>query len=102
MLGHKGGIGRDQVLIARTGLRYRLFMPVVINYIRAVPIRSRYMPKESEGQKKKVGKVMHEYKEGDLKSGSGAKVKSRKQAVAIAMHEARVPKKGSRSSQAHH
>jgi len=32
---------------------------------------------------------MKEYKEGDLKSGSGGKVKSRKQAVAIALSEAR-------------
>ena len=39
--------------------------------------------------KKKVKKVMHEYKHGDLKSGSGKKVKSRKQAVAIALSEAR-------------
>jgi hypothetical protein len=38
-------------------------------------------------QKKKVEKVMHEHKHGTLKSGSGKKVKSRKQAVAIAMHE---------------
>lgn len=37
--------------------------------------------------KSKVRKVMSEYKEGKLKSGSGAKVKSRKQAVAIAMAE---------------
>jgi hypothetical protein len=51
------------------------------------------MPKESSGQKRKIEKVMHEYKEGDLKSGSGAKVKSHDQAVAIAMHEAHVPKK---------
>ncbi len=42
---------------------------------------------------------MKEYKEGDLKSGkSGTKVKSRKQAVAIALSEARksgakIPKK---------
>jgi hypothetical protein len=36
-------------------------------------------------QKKKVGRVMHEYKRGELKSGSGRKVGSRKQAVAIAM-----------------
>jgi hypothetical protein len=49
--------------------------------------------------KAKVHKVMKEYKEGDLKSGkSGAKVKSRKQAVAIALSEARqagakIPKK---------
>lgn len=39
--------------------------------------------------KKKVEKVMGEYKRGTLKSSSGAKVKSRKQAVAIAMSEAR-------------
>jgi hypothetical protein len=49
-------------------------------------------------QKSKVGKVMSEHKHGTLKSGSGKKVKSRKQAVAIALNEARksgakVPKK---------
>ena len=33
----------------------------------------------------KVRKVMHEYKTGTLKSGSGKKVKSRKQAIAIAL-----------------
>lgn len=61
------------------------------------------MPKETSGQKKKVEKVMHEFKEGDLKSGSGKKVTSRKQATAIAMHEAHIPKKGSKShSHAHH
>jgi hypothetical protein len=37
---------------------------------------------------KKVGKVMGEYKEGKLKSSSGQKVKSRDQALAIAMSEA--------------
>ncbi len=39
----------------------------------------------------KVEKVMHEFKEGSLHSGSvkGPKVKSRKQAVAIALSEAR-------------
>lgn len=37
----------------------------------------------------KVKKVMHEYKEGTLKSGSGGKVESKKQAVAIALSEAR-------------
>jgi hypothetical protein len=41
---------------------------------------------------------MKEYKEGSLKSGSAGKVKSRKQAVAIALSEARasgakIPKK---------
>jgi len=42
---------------------------------------------------KKVGKVMGEYKRGTLKSGSGAKVQSKKQAVAIAMSEAGMAKK---------
>jgi hypothetical protein len=42
--------------------------------------------------KKKVEKVMGEYKRGTLKSSSGAKVKSRKQAVAIAMSEAGMSK----------
>ncbi len=52
--------------------------------------------------KKKVEKVMHEYKEGKLHSGSkkGPQVKSKKQAVAIALSEARkeganIPKKKS-------
>jgi hypothetical protein len=45
--------------------------------------------------KDKVHKVMSEYKRGKLHSGSkkGPKVKSRKQAVAIAMSEARKGKK---------
>ena len=42
---------------------------------------------------KKVAKVMREYKAGKLKSSSGDKVKSQKQAVAIAMSEAGVEKK---------
>lgn len=43
---------------------------------------------------KKVGKVMHEYKTGTLHSGSktGPMVKSRKQAVAIALSEAGMTK----------
>jgi len=48
--------------------------------------------KKSSGStkgRKKVGKVMREYKKGELKSGGRKKVKSRKQAVAIALSEAR-------------
>ena len=46
----------------------------------------------------KVEKAMHEMKEGKLKSGSGKKVTSKKQAIAIGLSEARkeggkVPKK---------
>ncbi|MDZ4861207.1 MAG: DUF6496 domain-containing protein [Candidatus Hydrogenedentes bacterium] len=46
---------------------------------------ARYGKKAQE----KVEKTMHEYKRGELKSGSGKKVTSRKQAVAIGLSEAR-------------
>ncbi len=41
----------------------------------------------------KVAKVMHEYKEGDLKSSSGSPVVKKSQALAIALSEARRGKK---------
>jgi hypothetical protein len=45
-------------------------------------------------KQKKVGKVMSEYKAGTLHSGKGGKVvKNPKQAIAIAMSEAKMPKK---------
>jgi hypothetical protein len=47
----------------------------------------------SKKQTKKVGKVMHEYKIGTLKSSSGNKVTDIKQAIAIAMSEAGMAKK---------
>ena len=48
-------------------------------------------------RKTKVEKVMHEYKEGTLHSGKSKKVvKSRKQAIAIALSEAKKTKKKSR------
>lgn len=43
--------------------------------------------------KKKVEKVMHEFKEGELKSSSGQKVTDHEQAIAIAMSEAGMSKK---------
>ena len=46
-------------------------------------------PRESEPQKETVERVMHEFKHGELRSGTdGQKVKSRRQAVAIALSEA--------------
>lgn len=56
------------------------------------------MAKYSKKAQKKVAKVMREKKRGTLRSGSGQKVSSRKQAIAIALSEARkagakVPKK---------
>jgi hypothetical protein len=49
------------------------------------------MPKTSRAQKTTLGRVMHEFKHGELKSGprgKGGKVKSRRQAIAIALSEA--------------
>lgn len=49
------------------------------------------MPQENEAQRKTTSRVMHEFKHGELESGPGGKagtVKSRKQAIAIALHEA--------------
>lgn len=48
------------------------------------------MAKYSEKAQNKVEKVMHERKKGTLKSSSGKKVTSRKQAIAIGLSEARV------------
>lgn len=48
---------------------------------------------------KKVGKVMGEYKAGTLHSGKGGPVvKDRKQAVAIALSEAKLPMRGQRTA----
>lgn len=56
------------------------------------------MAKYSKKASEKVEKVMREKKRGTLRSGSGKKVTSRKQAIAIGLSEARkegakVPKK---------
>jgi hypothetical protein len=63
------------------------------------------MAKYSKKSQDKVEKTMHELKHGKLKSGSGRKVTSRKQAIAIGLSEARkegakVPAKKSKSSSA--
>ena len=49
------------------------------------------MAKTSMSQRKTMGRVMHEYAHGELKSGpsgKAGKVKSRRQAIAIALKEA--------------
>jgi hypothetical protein len=60
--------------------------------------KSKPMAKYSKGAGKTVAKTMRKRKKGTLKSGSGRKVTSRKQAIAIGLSEARkkgakVPKK---------
>lgn len=54
---------------------------------------------------RKIKKVMREYKRGKLRSSSGGKVRKRKQAVAIALSEAReagarIPRRRRRKSRA--
>lgn len=51
------------------------------------------MPRQTPAQKRKIDKVMHEFKDGDLKSSSGEKVETRDQAIAIALSEAGASKK---------
>ena len=60
------------------------------------------MAKYGKKASDKVEKAMHEKKKGTLKSGSGKKVTSKKQAIAIGLSEARkeggkVPRKKSAS-----
>jgi hypothetical protein len=65
-------------------------------------IEEQTMAKYGKKAQDKVHKAMHERKHGELKSGSsGKKVKSRKQAIAIGLSEARreggkVPKRTSK------
>lgn len=47
------------------------------------------MNKYSKNAKRKIGMVMHEFKEGKLHSSAGDKVTDRKQAITIAISEAR-------------
>ena len=59
--------------------------------------------KYSKKASKKVKKAMEERKSGTLRSGSGKKVKSKKQAIAIGLSEARksgakVPRKARKAS----
>lgn len=56
--------------------------------------------KTSPSQRKTMGRVMHEYAHGELKSGpggKGGKVKSRRQAIAIALKESGSSKYESKS-----
>ena len=43
---------------------------------------------QSKAQKETVGRVMHEFKHGELETSSGRKVKNPKQAIAIGLREA--------------
>jgi uncharacterized protein DUF6496 len=63
--------------------------------------RRKHMAKSTSRQRRTEGRVMHEFKHGELKSGRGGKVKSRKQAIAIALSEAGASKYDSKRKQRH-
>ncbi len=61
------------------------------------------MAKTTPRQRKTTGRVMHEFAHGELKSGrggKGGKVKSRRQAIAIALKEAGASRYESRKENA--
>ena len=60
------------------------------------------MASESSRQKRITGRVMHEFKHGELRSAAGGgKVKNPKQAIAIALSEAGASNRESAKSNAH-
>src|SRR5256885_9168712 len=83
-----------RTLVVRTDV-HRASTPICADRLRKSSMARKY----SKGASKKVKRAMHKRKRGTLKSGrSGKKVKSRKQAIAIGLSEARkegkkVPKK---------
>jgi hypothetical protein len=61
------------------------------------------MAKTTLRQRKTTGRIMHEFKHGELKSGrggKGGKVKSRRQAIAVALKEAGASRYESRKENA--
>jgi hypothetical protein len=52
-------------------------------------VKEKVMAKTGPKAQAKIKKVVKEFEKGDLKSGSGQKVKSKKQALAIGYSEAR-------------
>jgi hypothetical protein len=79
-----GGAARnDGEVRARSGSR------LIVRFVPKFSAGASMVEKSAKNKaaKAKVKKVMHEHKHGTLKTGSGKKVRSRKQAVAIAMSE---------------
>ena len=95
--GQPGGRGHNHILVhlwSQSCLLVVCRRPAAFG----ASVKGDTVTKKSAKGKSKVHKVMKEHKQGKLKSGSGKKVKSRKQAVAIALSEARksgakIPKK---------
>ena len=78
---------KADLLGGRFFMKLRVKQPLLRLVTMATNSKSRKYSKKASS---KVGRAMHEMKRGKLKSGkSGKKVKSRKQAIAIGLSEAR-------------
>jgi hypothetical protein len=76
-------------------IRGEVFSPVPLERIVLMELKMAKRRKYSKGSQNEVKREMHRYKRGTAKSGKGGKVKSRKQAIAIALSKAR--KKGKKA-----
>jgi len=73
--------------------RTSIFLLRTLMQLQFAGVNMKGQMKMSMQQQGKVGKVMHEFKAGKLKSSSGQKVTNPKQGIAIALSEARSMKK---------
>lgn len=69
-----------------------IFLKIMADEKTVYEVAPYIIEKSTEAQKKKVDKVMSEFDTGDLKSGSGDKVTTMDQAIAIALSEAGIKK----------
>src|SRR2546430_2324252 len=105
-MGWRSGVSRTCSMVCGDGVSVWFFFFQAEDGIRDLTVtgvQTCALPIYGKKASKKVEKAMHERKKGTLKSGrSGKKVKSRKQAIAIGLSEARrsgakVPRKKSSS-----
>jgi Family of unknown function (DUF6496) len=95
----QGWISVHQAMSSRTRALHAQISNIQISNIAEKPLKGEMMAAKRKSANRKVKRAMHEMKRGKLKSGtSGKTVKSRKQAIAIGLSEARkagakVPKK---------
>jgi hypothetical protein len=80
----------QELSIASEAVEARALQSLAIREVTVASKKKKSKKKYGAAAQKKVGKAMHERKHGTLRSGrSGKKVKSKKQAIAIGLSEAR-------------
>ncbi len=84
-----GGDYTDTINFEKRGVK-ALWVNLIQSKLRDPKFYAKGGQTQKEYIAKKVGKVMHEFKQGDLHSSSGAKVTNPKQAIAIGLSEGRM------------